>query len=137
MLTTSCFVHLRNISKLRSAVLTAELEMFIRASVSPRSDYCNALFSALSISALHCLQTIQNAAAIFFSHTTLILKCLQWLPAAYRIQFKILTLTYRALHGQTAAYVADSLRPYSPTCSHCFNLSALALRPMMIKFLRS
>ena len=85
------------------------------------------MFSSLSLSALGRLQSVQNAAARLlsrsskWSHITPILKTLHWLPVAYRIRFKILTLTYRALHGQTPAYVADLIHPYTssrPLRSH-------------------
>ena len=51
-LTRSCFFHLRDISKLRSVVSTPDLEMIIHAFISSRIDYCNALFSSLSLSAV-------------------------------------------------------------------------------------
>ena len=119
--------HLRNISK----VSTAHLEMIIHAFISSRIDYCNALFTSLSMSALGRLQAVQNAAARLLtrsnkrSHITLILRSLHWLPVAYRIQFKI-TLTYRALHGETPAYVADLIHPYT---------SARPLRSNMLSLL--
>ena len=98
-------------------------QMLIHTSISSCIDYCNTLFSSLSMSALDRLHAIQNAATTLLtrssrrSHITPILISLHWLPVAYRIQFKILTLTYRALQGQAPAYVADKLHPPSPACS--------------------
>ncbi len=56
LLTRSCFFRLRQISKLRTVVSTAEQEMLIHAFISFCIDYYNALFSSLSMSALDRLQ---------------------------------------------------------------------------------
>uniref|UniRef100_A0A669AWP7 Reverse transcriptase domain-containing protein n=1 Tax=Oreochromis niloticus TaxID=8128 RepID=A0A669AWP7_ORENI len=104
-LSRSCFYHLRNISKLRHMVSSAELQKLIHAFVSSRLDYCNSLFTSLDKSSLSRLQAIQNAAARLLTcstkrvHITPILYSLHWLPIEFRIRFKILVLTYRALNG--------------------------------------
>lgn len=109
--------------------------MIIHAFISSRIDYCNALFTSLSTSAVDRLQTIQNAAARLLtrsnrrSHITPILKTLHWLPVAVRIQFKILTLTSKALHGQAPAYIADLLHPYTSARSLRTNMQNLLSVP--------
>lgn len=122
-LTKSCFLHLRNINKLRPIVSYQELEMLIHAFISSRIDYCNSLFPALKKSALSRLQSIQNAAARLlsrasrYSHITPILISLHWLPVQYRIHFKILIITYRCLQQQAPIYLLELLHPLSSTRS--------------------
>ena len=48
-------------------------------------------------------------------HITPALKKLHWLPVEQRIMFKILCLTFKALHGLAPGYIADLIKPYSPT----------------------
>uniref|UniRef100_A0A3P9C069 Reverse transcriptase domain-containing protein n=1 Tax=Maylandia zebra TaxID=106582 RepID=A0A3P9C069_9CICH len=118
-LSRSCFYHLRNISKLRHMVSSAELEKLIHAFVSSHLDYCNSLFTSLDKSSLSRLQTIQNAAARLLTrstkrvHITPILYSLHWLPIEFRIRFKILVLTYRALNGQAPDYLSKILIKYT------------------------
>ena len=84
--------------------------MLIHAFISSRLDYCNSLFTCLNKSSIHCLQTVQNAAARLltqsnrWSHITPILISLHWLLVNFRSHFKYLVLTYRALHGSTVHY---------------------------------
>uniref|UniRef100_A0A8C6PYD4 Reverse transcriptase domain-containing protein n=1 Tax=Nothobranchius furzeri TaxID=105023 RepID=A0A8C6PYD4_NOTFU len=115
----SCFFQLRNISKVRKLVSTADLEKIIHAFVSSRLDYCNALFTGLSKTSLSRLQAIQNAAARLLTkssrraHITPGLQSLHWLPVEYRIQFKVLVLTYRALNNQAPSYLSELLSPHT------------------------
>uniref|UniRef100_A0A8C6LAX3 Reverse transcriptase domain-containing protein n=1 Tax=Nothobranchius furzeri TaxID=105023 RepID=A0A8C6LAX3_NOTFU len=115
----SCFFQLRNISKVRKLVSTADLEKIIHAFVSSRLDYCNALFTGLSKTSLSRLQAIQNAAARLLTkssrraHITPVLQSLHWLPVEYRIQFKVLVLTYRALNNQAPSYLSELLSPHT------------------------
>lgn len=93
-LVRNCFFQLRNISKLRTLLSKAELEMIIHAFISSRSDYCNSLFTCLTQKELHRLQAVQNSAARLLTHTskrahiTLVLAELHWLPIHLRIHFK-------------------------------------------------
>ncbi|KAF7659347.1 hypothetical protein LDENG_00299430 [Lucifuga dentata] len=117
-LTHSSFFHPKNIAKLRSVVSQAEMEMIIHAFISSRLDYCKSLFNCLYRTCLHCLQTVQNAAAWLLtkftrSHITPILSSLHWLPLNFRVHFKILTLTFRAMHGQAPQYISDLLQSYT------------------------
>ena len=116
-----CFFHLRNISKLKSVVSTAELEMLIHTFIPSPIDYRNALFSSLRMSPLDCHQTMQNAATRQLtksnrqSHITPMLKSLHWLPVVHRIQLKILILTYRALHMLSSVkYAKFAVCPMHP-----------------------
>ena len=62
-ITKIAFHHLRNIAKIRSFLSTVDAEILIHDFVSPRLDYCNALFSGLPRESTKSLQMVQNAAA--------------------------------------------------------------------------
>ena len=116
----SCFAQLRQLTKIRSFLSSADLEKVIHAFISSRLDYCNALYSGISRRNIQRLQLIQNAAARFLTrtkrcdHITPILAALHWLPVSFRIDFKILLLVFKALNGQAPAYICDLLTPYEP-----------------------
>ncbi len=123
LLTKNCFFQLRNISKLRTLVSKAELEMVIHAFISSRLDYCNSHFTCFNKKELDRLQAVQNSAARLLTrtnkraHITPILASLHWLPVHFRIHFKILVLTFRALQGQAPSYLSDFIQLYIPTRS--------------------
>ena len=91
----SCFAQLRQLTKLRSLLSSADLEKVIHAFISSRLDYYDALYSGISRQNIQGLQLIQNAAARFLTrtkrcdHITPILAALHWLPVSFRIDFKI------------------------------------------------
>ena len=84
---------------------TADAETLIRAFLSSRLDYCNALFSGLPNSTMKRLQLMQNAAARLLTstrkcdHITPILASLHWLSINARSDFKVLLLIYKILQG--------------------------------------
>ena len=84
----SCFFQLRNISKIKSFLSTANLEIVIHSFISSRLDYCNSLYSGLNKKTISRLQLIQNSAARLLTntrkreHITPILAALHWLPRA-------------------------------------------------------
>ena len=116
----SCFLQIRNIAKVKHFLSRADLEIVIHAFISSRLDYCNSLYSGLSLKAISRLQFIQNAAARLltnsrkYDHINPILAELHWLPVKYRIDFKLLLITFKALHGLAPAYIPDLLKPYEP-----------------------
>ena len=59
----NCFYHLRNISKLKSILSRADLEMVLHAFISSRLDFSNSLFTCFNNCSLKRLQIVQNAAA--------------------------------------------------------------------------
>ena len=123
LVTKNCFFHLRNISKIRTLVSRAELEMIIHAFISSRLDYCNSFFTCFNKKELVRLQVVQNSAARLLTqtsnraHITPVFASLHWLPVHFKIHFKILVLTFRALQGQAPSYLSDFIQPYSPTRS--------------------
>ena len=67
------------------------------------------------------LKYVQNCAARLVTrtrsseHVTPVLRRLHWLPVRQPFTYKILLLTYKALNGMALRYIADLLRPYTPT----------------------
>ena len=116
----SCFFQLRNISKIKSFLSTANLEIVIHSFISSRLDYCNSLYSGLNKKTISRLQLIQNSAARLLTntrkreHITPILAALHWLPVSARCDFKVLLITYKALHGLAPMYITEMLPPYEP-----------------------
>lgn len=62
----SSFAQLSRLTKIRSFLSSADLEIVIHAFVSSRLDYCNAFYSGSSRCNAHRLQLTQNAAAEAF-----------------------------------------------------------------------
>ncbi len=96
--TKTAFFHLRNIAKLRNMLTVSDAEKFVRAFMTSRLDYCNALLGGCPTSSINKLQIVQNAAARVltrsrkYNHITPILQSLQWLLIKFRISYKILLL---------------------------------------------
>ena len=129
----SCFMHLRNIARIRPFLSFNDLNKVVNALVSSRLDYCNALYTGLSQSCLHRLQLVQNAAARLitgtrrFEHITPVLASRHWLPVKLRIDFKIVLLTFKALHGLAPSYITE-LFLYKPAGNlRSSNLSLLVV----------
>ncbi|XP_063808965.1 uncharacterized protein LOC135016854 [Pseudophryne corroboree] len=97
----SCYIHLRNISKIRPYLTQDTAKTLIHALIISRIDYCNSLLTGLPKHRLSPLQSILNAAArlIFLARRSSsadpLCQSLHWLPVFYRIKYKILLLTYK------------------------------------------
>ena len=90
----TCFMHLRNINRIKSFLSTHNLKTIVNALIYSRLDYCNALYAGLNQSLIHRLQLVQNAAARLITgtrrsdHITPVLAELHWLPVSFRIDLK-------------------------------------------------
>ncbi|KAF7655738.1 hypothetical protein LDENG_00051820, partial [Lucifuga dentata] len=73
-LVQSC-LQIRNIAKISSSPKNVVTQI-IHAFISSRLDYCNSLFSCLTVSATVHLQLVQNAAARLLTHITPVLASL-------------------------------------------------------------
>ena len=119
--TSSCYYHIRDLSRIRKYVSMSVATILANALVSSRLDYCNSLFSGLTGKQCYRLQSIQNTLCRIVArlprraHITGTLKKLHWLPVKQRILFKINTITYKAISTGHPAYLQQYLQPY--TCS--------------------
>lgn len=119
----SCYMHIRNISKIRPFLTRKATEQLIHAFISSRLDNLNALLIGLPDHLLSRLQKIQNNAARIVTRTrkydsiTPILISLHWLPIKYRIKYKITLLTFKCLHNLAPVYLSELLVPYKPSRS--------------------
>ena len=114
----TCYMHLRNISKIRKLVNTVTAHTMVRCMILSRLDYCNALLYSIPVKELKRLQAIQNASATVitgtrkYDHITPQLLALHWLPVNQRIQFKILVTAFKALK-EGPDYLQELLHVYS------------------------
>lgn len=112
------YLHLCNLSKMKSCLTFKGPEIEIHALISSRLHYCNVLFKAINQSSISHLQKAQNSAARLLmgikkrEHITPTLVSLHWLSVYYRIDFKLLLLVYKSLHGFAPAYLSDLLIEY-------------------------
>jgi len=117
----SCYIHVRNISKIRQHLSRDATEKLIHAFITSRLDNLNSLLIGLPEIQIRKLQKIQNIAARIVTrtkmkeHITPILYELHWLPVKYRIKYKILLLTFKCLHNLAPHYISDLVAPYHPT----------------------
>ena len=117
----SCFVHLRDLRRIRRFLPKSAAIALANALISSRLDYCNSLFTSLSCKDLHRLQCIQNSLARIvtnthkYAHITPTLKSLHWLPIKQRCIFKTATLIYKYLHTGLPKYFSPYITLY--TCS--------------------
>ncbi|PIK44444.1 hypothetical protein BSL78_18721 [Apostichopus japonicus] len=108
------------IGRIRRLLNRTLTERLVHAFITSRLDYCNALLNGLSKTALHPLQTIQNAAARMITrsrrheHITPILYDLHWLPIHQRITFKILITAFKCIHGMAPSYLSELITPRVP-----------------------
>ncbi len=89
----SSFCYLRSLSKIKTFLSKASLEVAIHTFITSRLDYSKSLYYGVSKTQISHLQVAQNAAARFlkgckkFDHVTPILRSLHWLPVQYRIEY--------------------------------------------------
>ncbi len=78
----------------------SDAKKLVRAFMTSRLDYCNALLGGCPASSINKLQIVQNAAARVltssrkYHNITPIIQSLHWLPIKFHISYKILLFTY-------------------------------------------
>ena len=113
----ACFVHIRDIRRLRGYLKREAALLAANALVGSRLDYCNSLFRSLSALDLRRLQCVQNSLARIvanttkYSHITPVRKSLHWLPIMHRSIFKVALLVYKFLHSGHPKYLEPFLKP--------------------------
>ena len=120
-LSKSCYVHLRNIGRIRPNLTEDSAATLVHAFISSRLDCTNVLLYGLPDKVVKKLQTIQNNAARIvtrsnrYEHVTPLLRRLHWLPVRQRIKYKICLMTFKCLMGKAPAYLMEMLQPYIPS----------------------
>ena len=116
----SLHFHLCNLGRIRRYIDKTTCEQAVRAVVTSRLDYANALLQGISSSDVQRLQRVQNRAAKLihrrgkYEHVTPLLHQLHWLPVHQRIVFKILTTVYKCLHNSAPSYLTTLIDVYHP-----------------------
>ena len=92
------------------------LKKFVRAFISSKLDYCNALLYGMKVSSLNKLQRVQNYAARLvcelparLSVTDEVLVELHWLSVEKRIAYKILLTVHKFFIGIAPNYLYKHL----------------------------
>ena len=131
-LSRSCFMHIRDLRRIRSMLDFKTASTIATSIVHSKLDYCNSLFLNLESTQIKRLQLIQNSLARAVTrtpkhhHITPILKSLHWLKIPERIHFKVLSLTYNSLQCSQPKYLRDlfTIQPTRSTrSSSCLTLS--------------
>ena len=103
---SQCYLHVKNIGRIRSILSKDHTEMLVHAMISSTMDYCNSLLINISKSNMYKLQKVQNAAARLVvrcsrrTSMSKVLRDLHWLRVESRIIFKVLLLVYKCVNGQ-------------------------------------
>ena len=104
---------MRRIRQLRQFLDDNAMHTLIRALILSRLDYCNSLYAGCTISTLHRLQRVQDAAARLLcgasprAHARPLLQQLHLLPVASRIQYKLCVLMFDIYHGTAPSYMLE------------------------------
>ena len=110
------FYYLRNIARIRNCLSQDDAETLVRAFISSKLDFCDALLYGLPKSVIDRLQYVQNCAARLVTrtrnskHIATVLRGLHWLPVRQRTSYKILLPTCKALAPRYVDHLQPSLR---------------------------
>jgi len=117
----TCYMHLHNISKIRSHLTEDAAATIVNALVTSCLDYANAILYGIPQYMLKRLQQVQyNAARLVLrkkkrDHGTPLLKQLHWLPIQTRIEYKLNLLTFKSLNNLAPVYLTELLCTYNPS----------------------
>lgn len=115
--------HIRNLWRIRRFIDKETCHHAVRALVTSRLDYCNALFTLLSAKDVSRLQRLQNSAArLVFAvgrrvDATPLIQTLHWLPVQKRIVYKVVLYIFKALNNLAPPYLAEQFSVYVPARS--------------------
>ena len=141
-LSRSCFLHIRDLRRIRSSINFKTASTIATSLVHSKLDYCNSLYLGLPNCQILRLQRIQNAlaravvSAPKFSHCSPILRSLHWLKIRERIHYKVISLTLKTLLTSQPSYLRSllTIQPHRSTrSSSCLTL----LRPSSVSSLKS
>ncbi len=116
----SILFHIRNLWRIRPFINKDTCHHSVRALVTSRLDYCNALFTLLSVNNVQRLQRLQNSAArLVFGvgrrvEADPLIRSLHWLTVDKRIIFKILMYVYKVLNNLAPRYLSEQFKLYVP-----------------------
>ena len=115
-ITSTCYYHIRKISKVRKYLNIDAARSLINAYVISRMDYGNALLAELPAYLIKKLQRVQNYAARVINRTgwrdsiSRQLKDLHWLPVKQRIEYKVILTVYKSLNNLAPGYLKNLLK---------------------------
>ena len=119
-ITSTCYYHLRKISKVRKYLTVDATRSLVNAYVVSRMDYGNSLLVELPAYLIKKIQRVQNYAARIINRTTWEdsiskqLKELHWLPIKERIQYKVILFVFKALNNLAPTYLKRLLIHRNP-----------------------
>ena len=103
---TSCFLVIRELSKIKDFLTYEQLRTLVCGLVFSRLDYCNSLFYGIQADLIDKMQSVQNCAARlvrgknrFTGSTSEFIRKCHWLRVKERIVFKICLIVHKCLHG--------------------------------------
>jgi hypothetical protein len=116
-LVSSCFLTIRNISRIKKFLNEDQLKILVSTLVFSKLDYCNALYYGLSSDLISKIQVVQNSALrLIFkinrydrTHISPLFKQLHWLKMQERIIFKILLIVHKCICGNAPQDVKGML----------------------------
>ena len=130
------YMQIRRISGIRHYLPVDAVRTLVQATVIARLDYCNSIYTNLSIKSIHRLQITQYSAARLISrtprheHITPVLVQLHWVPITMRCQFNILTMPYKASHHNAPTYICDMLNWYQPARTLLHRWFQIGIEPL-------
>ena len=114
-LTSSCYINLRKISKIRKCLTTEACKIIVNGLVTSKLDYCNAALAGTNSFLLNRLQAVQNMSCRVilrlrkYDHISQPLRNLHWLKVPERIDFNICLLVHACVYGSAPVYLKELL----------------------------
>ena len=113
MLSSSLYVTIKNISRIRPNLDIDTTWTLIQRLILSRLDYCNGTLAGMSGKNMAKLQRIQNMSCHIthylhkYDHILRPLKDLHWLKVLQRINFELATLMFKCMLGTATSYLVD------------------------------